>query len=59
MTTFTLNRNLDATDCLFVALNDTCYADWKASQRLDEADIRRYTDDNSFIARIRKFFTGR
>lgn len=59
MTTFTLNRNLDATDCLFVALNDTCYADWRASQKLEAADYRRYTEDDSFIKRIRKFFTRR
>lgn len=58
MTTFTLNRNMDANDCLFVALNDSCYADWKASQDMwDESD--RVVISESLVSRIRKFFAAR
>lgn len=31
MTTLTLGRAIDAEDFLFVALNDSSYADWRAS----------------------------
>lgn len=35
MTTLTLNRNLDASDFMFVAMNDNTYADLKASRGMD------------------------
>lgn len=35
MTTLTLNRNLDAGDFMFVAMNDSTYADLKASRSMD------------------------
>lgn len=61
MTTLTLNRSLDGNDCLFVALNDGCYADWKASQNsmIDWEDDSRVVENDSLVSRIKKFFSAR
>lgn len=57
MTTFTLNRNFDFSDCLFVALNDNCYADWKESQCMDMTEVK--SEKVSVLEKIRKILTKR
>lgn len=57
MTTFTLGRTMDAEDFLFVALNDSSYADWSASRSAKDVFEKVYTDKsakNTFRDRIKK-----
>lgn len=61
MRTLTLDR-VDAGDFLFVALNDTTYADWKNSRDLYNMQALE-ASDSSFVetisGKIRKFFGKR
>lgn len=56
MTTFTLNRNFDTNDFMFVALNDSSYADLRASMESQRADV--FTG-SSISEKIKRFFFGR
>lgn len=60
MTTLTLGRAIDAEDFLFVALNDSSYADWRASRNTSEAMAEMYvekTGHETLGGRIKKFFS--
>ena len=60
MTTLTLGRAIDAEDFLFVALNDSSYADWTASRNTSEAMAEMYvekTGHETLGGRIKKFFS--
>lgn len=60
MTTLTLGRAIDAEDFLFVALNDSSYADWRASRNTSEAMAERYVEKaghETLGGRIKKFFS--
>lgn len=62
MTTLTLGRGIDAEDFLFVALNDSSYADWKASRSMGEAMAQMHVekvDQETPGGRIKKFFSRR
>lgn len=54
MTTFTLGRAMDAEDFLFVALNDSSYADWRASRCTGETFGEIYAESKE-----RETFGGR
>lgn len=59
MTTLTLGRAIDAEDFLFVALNDSSYADWRASRNTSEAMAEMYvekTGHETIEGRIRGFY---
>ena len=56
MTTFTLNRNLGTMDFLFVAMNDSSFADWNESLSLDSQYACREASGTSFTEKIKKFF---
>ena len=56
MTTFTLNRNLGTMDFLFVATNDSSFADWNESLRMDQQYAEQYSLRESLTDRIRRFF---
>lgn len=53
MSTFTINRNYDA-ESIFVALNDTCYRDYRDSQYM--AMEVAGADHVSLLEKIRHFF---
>lgn len=58
MTTLTLGRAIDAEDFLFVALNDSSYADWRASRNTSEAMAEMYvekTGHETIEGRIKRF----
>lgn len=58
MTTLTLGRAIDAEDFLFVALNDSSYADWRASRNTSEAMAEMYvkkTGHETIGGRIKRF----
>lgn len=58
MTTLTLGRVIDAEDFLFVALNDSSYADWRASRNTSEAMAEMYvekTGHETIEGRIKRF----
>lgn len=60
MTTLTLERAIDTEDFLFVALNDSSYADWRASRNTSEAMAEMYvekTGHETLVGRIKKFFS--
>ena len=56
MTTFTLNRNMSGADCLFVALNDASYADWREAELRSTYDQPVYVTGKSVRERILEFF---
>lgn len=57
MSTLTLNRNMNAGDFLFVALNDSSYKDWKDSQIVEREDINwNDSTEETFEDKVRKFF---
>ncbi len=59
MTTFTLNRNMDTADFLFVALNESSCRDLRASHDMDPERMA-WGDERvtlSFGEKVRKFFT--
>lgn len=58
MTTLTLGRAIDAEDFIFVALNDSSYADWRASRNTSEAMSEMYvkkTGHETIGGRIKRF----
>lgn len=60
MTTLTLGRAIDAEDFLFVALNDSSYADWRASRSTSEAMSEMYVEKaghETLGGRIKKIFS--
>ena len=60
MTTLTLGRAIDTEDFLFVALNDSSYADWRASRNTSEAMAEmcvEKTGHETLGGRIKKFFS--
>lgn len=62
MTTLTLGRAIDAEDFLFVALNDSSYADWRASRTPEETMAQMHvlkTNRETIGGRIKKFFSRR
>ena len=62
MTTLTLGRAIDTEDFLFVALNDSPYADWRASRTPEETMAQMHvlkTDRETIGGRIKKFFSRR
>lgn len=62
MTTLTLGRAIDAEDFLFVALNDSSYADWRASRTPEETMVQMHvlkTNRETIGGRIKKFFSRR
>ena len=61
MTTFTLDRNFGSNDFLFAAMNDSVYADLKASREMEGQRVSWETAEPqlSLGARFRKFFMGR
>ncbi len=62
MTTLTLGRSIDAEDFLFVALNDSSYADWRDSRAPEETLAQMHvlkTDRETIGGRIKKFFSRR
>ncbi len=60
MTTFTLDRNFGSNDFLFAAMNDSVYADLKASREMEgQRVLWEMTEPQlSLGARFRKFFMG-
>lgn len=59
MTTLTLNRNLDACDFMFVAMNDNTYADLRASRNMDSRRAEwecRQSIGESIGEKVRKIF---
>lgn len=60
MTTLTLGRAMDAEDFLFVALNDSSYADWRASRSAEDFMAQMHVekaDHETIGGRIKKFFS--
>lgn len=57
MTTFTLNRGLDAFEFSFVAMNDSTYADWNASQSMDSSYELAKENQNSLGAKVKGFLS--
>jgi hypothetical protein len=59
MTTFTLNRNLDTADFLFVALNDSSCRELRASEMMDSQRMNWNDERNTnktITGRLKRFF---